>query len=61
MQKDIKILVADSLPLYAEALSVALALEADFSVLDERPFNGPATVAAAGRLKPDVALVDFWT
>jgi len=29
-------------------------------VFDEQPSNGPATLEAAARLKPDVAVVDYW-
>jgi len=54
------LLVADPLALVSETLCIALSRYADFRVLEDRPQNGPSTVEAVMRLKPDVALIDFW-
>lgn len=57
----IQILVADGLPLFAEALSVALSRDCpDLWCFTENPPNGPATIEAVSRLRPDVLLVDYW-
>jgi len=55
-----RILVADSLPLFSDALATALGLQPDLDVFNEYPASGPAVIEAAQRLQPDVALVDFW-
>lgn len=55
-----KVLIADALSLFAEALGVAIGLEPDIFVFPEHPVNGPVALEAVVRLKPDVALIDFW-
>lgn len=55
-----KVLIADALPLFSEALAVALRLAYQIPVFQEYPTNGPQVVETSARLKPDVALVDYW-
>lgn len=52
-----KVLIADALSLFAEALGVAIGLEPDIFVFPEHPVNGPVALEAVVRLKPDVALL----
>ena len=54
------VLIADSKPLFAEALSVALEDHPDLHPLKERPITGPACLQAALNLKPDLCVVDYW-
>jgi len=54
------VLVVEALEMFSDALALALDRIPGLSVLDERPTNGPAAVEAIARLKPDVALVDYW-
>lgn len=56
----ITLVIADPTPILSESLAIALSLQPDIEVLGERPQNGPATVEALIRLKPTVALIDFW-
>ncbi|MGI8425062.1 MAG: response regulator transcription factor [Actinomycetota bacterium] len=54
------VLIADALVLFSDALAAGLSQYPQFDVLEERPSDGPATVDAVIRLRPDVALVDYW-
>jgi len=54
------VLIADAQRLFSGSLALALALQNDFLVLDDRPTSGPDSVRAVKRWKPDVALVDDW-
>jgi len=56
----ITLLIADPLRLYCDALAISLGADPEFSVFAERPVNGPSAVAAAVRLRPAVALIDYW-
>ena len=60
----IKVLVADAQRLFAESLATGLAQYPDFHVQFVRPktllTTGLDAAHAAVRVKPDVALVDFW-
>jgi len=56
----IKVLVADPDPLFSESLATALAHRADLTILAERPQFGEQAIETALRLKPNVALVDYW-
>jgi len=56
----IAILIADPQPLLGEALGIALGLEEDLRVLDLRPKTGQGAVEAVLKLRPDVALLDYW-
>ncbi|MGH2810751.1 MAG: response regulator, partial [Actinomycetota bacterium] len=59
-QGPITVLVADSMPLFAEALGGVLSQQTDIRVLASRPSSGLDTVETVGSLRPDVALVDYW-
>lgn len=56
----ISVLIADSQPLFSEALSDALVASDDLLVIDERPASALDAVDAVERWRPDVALVDQW-
>ncbi|MGI8425253.1 MAG: LuxR C-terminal-related transcriptional regulator [Actinomycetota bacterium] len=57
----IRVLVADSQPLLADSLALALqAYHWDFEVLDERPVTAVDVVEIVHREQPDVTLIDFW-
>lgn len=56
----IKVLIADALPLFSQALGIAIGLNRDFNILPEHPSNGPAALEAAVRMRPDVAVLDYW-
>lgn len=55
-----KVLIADALPLFSQALGIAVGLNRDIKVFNEYPPSGPTAVEAAVRLRPDVAVVDYW-
>ncbi|MFN2606561.1 MAG: LuxR C-terminal-related transcriptional regulator [Acidimicrobiales bacterium] len=57
---DITVLVADAQRLFADALITALSRQPDLRPSAECPTTGPATIQLLGRLRPDVALVDYW-
>lgn len=56
----IRVLLADTQPLFAEVLSAALHEDPDLDLLNRRPSDGPSTVRAVLELRPDVALIDYW-
>jgi len=56
----LKLLVADTQPLFSECLASALAMEVDFEVLEERPASGPKAVEAAVKSRPDILVTDYW-
>lgn len=53
-------LVADGSRLLSEALASSLRWNFDMEALEEFPGTGPEALEAVGRLKPNVALIDFW-
>lgn len=56
-----KVLIADSQLLVAEALAIALSSRChDIEVFDTYPCSGPDGVEAVVALRPDVALLDYW-
>lgn len=56
----IRVLVADSQVLFADALGLALARYEDLEVADARPETGIQALRAALEQEPDVILLDFW-
>jgi len=56
----LKILIADTQPLFAECLGTALGMQPELEVLDERPDSGPAALAATVNRRPDILLMDYW-
>ena len=56
----LKVLVADAVPLFAEALCAALEAAQGLSPLEIRPASGAEAVEQICALRPDVALVDYW-
>lgn len=56
----IKILIADSQPLFAEALAGVLGRERDLIAFEEYPASGREAIDGVYRLEPDVALIDYW-
>lgn len=55
-----KVIVADSQPLFAEALAAGLGADARWTVSSMFPSSGPETMSAVLSEKPDLALVDLW-
>lgn len=53
------ILVADTVPLFAECLAEGLRIDHGLFVVAEYPQNGPSAIATAVRTSPEIALVDF--
>ncbi|MGH2771940.1 MAG: LuxR C-terminal-related transcriptional regulator [Actinomycetota bacterium] len=56
----IRILIADSEALFAEALAIALSALGDFQVCGEQPTEGPAAIEEILIHRPDVAVMDYW-
>lgn len=54
----IRLLLVDDQSLFREALRTLLSLQPDFDLVGEAP-DGEAAVAATGKLKPDVVLMDL--
>jgi len=57
---EIKVLVADALPLFSDAIATALGKRRGLRVLAEKPASGPLVMETARLQRPDVALVDLW-
>lgn len=57
---EIRVLVADAQPLFAEALVEALSCWRDLVLVAERPDDPRAVIAAAEAHMPDVVVLDFW-
>ncbi|MGH2771550.1 MAG: response regulator transcription factor [Actinomycetota bacterium] len=60
MPPPVKVLVADSQRLFADALGAALRLQHGLDVIEEYPGGGPETVDWILFYHPDVALIDYW-
>lgn len=56
----ISVLVCDAQPLFSDALGLALTHFEGLHILTERPADATAAVEATARIRPDVALIDFW-
>jgi len=56
----IRVLVADSQRLVAEALAGVLQRYVDLQILDDLPTTGPAVVDLARVYRPDVVVLDYW-
>jgi DNA-binding NarL/FixJ family response regulator len=56
----ISVLICDAQPLMGDALALALERDAGLAIFPEHPAAGVDAVEAAVRLRPDVALIDFW-
>ncbi|MGH2772363.1 MAG: response regulator [Actinomycetota bacterium] len=56
----IKVLVADSQLSFSDALAISLRLQPDIEVLFDHPTSAQDAVKAVVKVKPDVALVDYW-
>lgn len=56
----LSVLIADTQPLFAEALGCALDDEEDLKVIAEFPDRGLAAVDAVRRHRPDVVVYDHW-
>ena len=56
----IKVMVADSQRLFADAPATSLRLQHGLEVVEEHPGGGPETVDWVVFYHPDVALIDYW-
>lgn len=56
----INVMVADSEPLFSEALALALEEYTDLAVLEPRPGGGPGLVEAVIERRPDVVVAEYW-
>lgn len=56
----VRVLIADSQPLFAQALAASLRALAGMEVVDSYPRSGVEVAHAAVATRPDVALLDLW-
>lgn len=56
----VSVLVGDAHALFADALARVLGRQADLHVLAEYPQEGVAALDGVERLRPDVAVLDYW-